>query len=103
MMVKLDQVAANGAPAAEASPSRGPGERSAAPAPAASPAQPEATVSLSQAAREMRLAQEAVAAAPEVRSEKVAEISRAVAEGSYRVQPEAVAEKMLAQALEETV
>ncbi len=52
-------------------------------------------VELSPQSREMNKIHEILAQTPEVRTEKVAELKKAVEEGTYQVRPEDVAEKMV--------
>lgn len=58
------------------------------------PAQADQVV-LSQRAAEIQTAQEAVAAMPEVRQEKVAAIKKRIEEGTYQIDPEAIADKII--------
>ena len=51
-------------------------------------------VSLSKASQDMKLAKEAVASAPDIRSEKVDPVKQQVVQGKYEVSAEKVAEKM---------
>ena len=60
-------------------------------------------VELSGRSREMAKAHEAVAAAPEVRKQKVEEIKASVANGEYEVDADQVAQKMIVSFLEEIV
>jgi len=55
------------------------------------------SVELSRTAQSLRLAREALEAAPATREERVAQIKQALAEGSYSVTPEQVADKLLNQ------
>jgi len=52
-------------------------------------------VSLSAASKDMKLAKEAVASTPDIRSDKVDPIKQKVAQGNYKVNAEKVAEKMI--------
>lgn len=52
-------------------------------------------VSLSSASRDMQAAKDSVAAAPDVRQDKVDEIKQMVASGNYEIDPGKIAEKML--------
>lgn len=52
-------------------------------------------VSLSSASKEMQMAEEAVAAASDVRQEKVDEIRMAVESGEYEIAPEKIAENIM--------
>lgn len=52
-------------------------------------------VSLSKASQDMKLAKEAVASAPDIRSENVDPIKQKVVQGKYNVDVEKVAEKMV--------
>ena len=60
-------------------------------------------VRLSDRSREIARAREGVDAAPEVRSEKVEEIKARLAAGTYDVNAEMIAEKMLMGSVDETV
>lgn len=64
---------------------------------------PEDKVSLSSSARDMKIASEAVAAAPEVRQEKVYEIKSAVDNGTYQINAEKIADKMMGYNIDELV
>ena len=77
-----------------------PDNRAAEPRPAGpSPVQRKDRVSLSPQARELLNAQRALAAIPDVRAEKVEEIQARIADGSYRIDSEKIAAKMIRQAL----
>lgn len=52
-------------------------------------------VSFSSYARDLQVARKAIDDAPDVRSEKVAQLRRAIARGEYKVDGRAVAEEML--------
>ena len=54
-------------------------------------------VSLSSAAQSMSKLESAINSSPDVNSSKVEEIKRAIAEGSYSINPESIAERMLDQ------
>lgn len=54
-----------------------------------------ASAEISARGREMMRAKEAANAAPDVREEKVAELKRRIAAGGYRVDANAIAEKMV--------
>ncbi len=56
-------------------------------------------VTLSPQAREIRDAQRALAAIPDVREDKVAEAKARIAEGRYRVDSREIAERMIKEAL----
>ncbi len=60
-------------------------------------------VELSGRSREMAKAHEAVAAAPEVRQQKVEEIKASIANGQYEVDADQVAQKMIVNFLEEII
>jgi negative regulator of flagellin synthesis FlgM len=60
-------------------------------------------VSLSSSAKDMKIASEAVAAAPDVRQEKVYEIKAAVDNGNYQINAERIANKMLGYNIDEMV
>lgn len=53
------------------------------------------SVEISDAARELAKARQAVDAAPEVRSDKVAAIKKRIEDGTYSVSPELLARKLL--------
>jgi negative regulator of flagellin synthesis FlgM len=55
----------------------------------------DAIVILSRASKEMQLAREAIASAPEVREDKVAAIREKIESGNYQIDNQAVAEKMV--------
>jgi negative regulator of flagellin synthesis FlgM len=55
------------------------------------------TVSLSDSARSLAAAHDAVQNAPEVRHEKVAEIKQRIGDGTYQVQSRVLAQKLLGQ------
>jgi negative regulator of flagellin synthesis FlgM len=56
---------------------------------------PADAVDLSARAREMDRLRQAIAALPDVRPERVARVARAIADGTYQVRDDDVAEKML--------
>ncbi len=56
-------------------------------------------VSLSRESKELQAVRQAVAQAPEVREEKVAELREAIKSGRYDVTGEEIAEQMLARSL----
>jgi negative regulator of flagellin synthesis FlgM len=60
-------------------------------------------VSLSKASKDMKLAKEAVASAPDIRLDKVEPIKAKVAYGNYSVNAEKVAEKMIGNHVSEFV
>jgi negative regulator of flagellin synthesis FlgM len=64
-----------------------------------SPADRKDRVSLSPQAKELLNAQRALAAMPDVRAEKVDEIKARIADGSYRIDSEKIAAKMIQQVL----
>lgn len=53
------------------------------------------SVEISERARELARAQQAVEAAPDVRADKVAELKQRIADGTYEVPAEALADKLL--------
>ena len=55
----------------------------------------EDSVEVSERARELSRAQEAVESAPDIRADKVARLKQQIAEGSYSVPAEMVADKLL--------
>jgi negative regulator of flagellin synthesis FlgM len=93
MKINADNKLANLAPAAPAT------ERRAGPAPRSSPAaEPSAQVVLSPAAQ---LASSALAKEPGIDAEKVARMSQAIADGSFQVNADAIADKLIANAREQ--
>ena len=56
-------------------------------------------VELSPEAREIKAAQQALAQTPEVRADKVEDLKRRVASGTYEVRGEEVAEKIIARSI----
>ncbi len=58
-------------------------------------------VNLSQASKELRLANEAIASEPDVREDKVAEIRDKIEFGTYRIDNQAVADKMVGSFIDE--
>ena len=52
-------------------------------------------VVLSQRAAEIQAAKEALAAVPEVRQEKIAALKRRIAEGTYEIDAEGIADKII--------
>jgi negative regulator of flagellin synthesis FlgM len=64
-----------------------------------SPAHRKDRVSLSPQARELLKAQKALAAIPDVRAEKVEEIKARIANGTYRIDSEQIADKMIRETL----
>ena len=68
--------------------------RNAAPAPTAAPTRQPDAVSLSDAARSLSAAQNAVASAPTVREDRIAAIKAAIADGTYSVDSRQLARAM---------
>jgi negative regulator of flagellin synthesis FlgM len=60
-------------------------------------------VSLSNASKDMQAAEDAVAATPDVREEKVSAIKQAVENGTYEVDPGKIADKMIGSIVNEMV
>ncbi len=58
-------------------------------------------VNISQASKELRLANETIASAPDVREDKVAEIRDKIESGNYRIDNNAVADKMVGSFIDE--
>ena len=58
-------------------------------------------VNLSRASKEMQLAKEAIASAPEVREDKVAAIREKIESGNYQIDNQAVAEKLVGSFIDE--
>jgi negative regulator of flagellin synthesis FlgM len=73
----------------------GPADRNAATPPAQNQVPPEDKVDLSSQSKEMNKISEALAAAPDVRAEKVEALKKQVESGQYQVNSDAVAEKMI--------
>ncbi len=63
--------------------------------------QPGDKVSLSPQARELIKAQQALAALPDIREDKVAEIKTRLAEGRYQIDSDGIAAKMIREGLSE--
>lgn len=61
------------------------------------------TVSLSQSARDIQLAKDAVEAAPEVREEVVQDLKKEVDSGAYKVDSNQIADKMVGSNIDEVV
>lgn len=70
---------------------------------ASSEARKSDTVSLSSASKELQLAKKAAASAPEERSDRVEEIKQAIDEGTYEVDAEKIAEKIIGTNISEFV
>ena len=68
---------------------------------AARPPQASDRVSLSPRARELLAARRALEAIPDVRAEKVAELKARIDDGTYRIDEEAIAAKMIRDAFPE--
>lgn len=66
-----------------------------------SPARRSDRVTLSPQARELLDAQKVLAAIPDVQADKVAEIKARIADGTYRIDSEQIATKMIREALPE--
>lgn len=64
---------------------------------------PEDKVSLSSSAQDMKTTREAVAAAPDIRQDKVNEIKTAVENGTYQINAEKIANKMLGYNIDELI
>jgi len=58
-------------------------------------------VNLSQASKELRLANETIASAPDVREDKISEIRDKIESGTYRIDDQAVADKMVGSFIDE--
>lgn len=65
--------------------------------------QPTDKVSLSKASKDIQLAKDAVASTPDVRSEIVNPIKQKIAEGTYEVNAESVAERIIGHHINEWV
>jgi negative regulator of flagellin synthesis FlgM len=61
----------------------------------------DAIVNLSQASKDLRLANEALASAPDVREDKVTEIRNKIESGTYEIDNQAVADKMVGSFIDE--
>jgi negative regulator of flagellin synthesis FlgM len=57
------------------------------------------TVVISETAKRIQAAQSQMEAIPDVRSDKVAEIRRRIEDGTYEIQPDKIAEKMIRESL----
>jgi negative regulator of flagellin synthesis FlgM len=57
------------------------------------------TVVISETAKRIQAAQSQLEAIPDVRSDKVAEIRRRIEDGTYEIQPDKIAEKMIRESL----
>jgi negative regulator of flagellin synthesis FlgM len=64
---------------------------------------PEDKVSLSNDSRDMKMAQEAINAAPEMRLEMVGQLKDAVDQGTYKVDASNIADKMIGKTIDEVV
>lgn len=60
-------------------------------------------VSLSDASRELQTAKDSVAAAPDIREEKVAAVKQAVENGTYEIDPGKIADKMIGSIINEMI
>jgi negative regulator of flagellin synthesis FlgM len=60
-------------------------------------------VSLSTKSKEMQLVKSAVADAPDVREQKVAQIKQAIADGQYKIDPKKIADKFIGSLISEVV
>lgn len=60
-------------------------------------------LTLSDRMREIQMVRDVLARTPDIRVERVQEIARAIADGTYSVRSEEVAEKMLARALADRI
>lgn len=58
-------------------------------------------VNISQASKELRLANETIAFVPDVREDKIAEIRDKIESGTYRIDNQAVADKMVGSFIDE--
>ena len=61
----------------------------------------DAIVNLSQASKDLRLANETIASAPDIREDKVDEIRDKIESGTYRIDNQAVADKMVGSFIDE--
>lgn len=64
---------------------------------------PEDKVSLSASARDLQVAQDAMALAPEIRTDRVQEVQSAVQSGNYKVDAQQVADKIIGFSIDEMV
>jgi negative regulator of flagellin synthesis FlgM len=78
----------------DTTPARAQGSDRAVPAPTAAPVE---SVALTEGARQMQDLQAAVAATPVVDTDRVAALREAIANGSYRIDPQRIADGLLAQ------
>jgi len=58
-------------------------------------------VNLSRASKEAQLVEKVIAAAPDIREDKVAELKARIEAGDYQIDPDKVADKLVDQSLEE--
>jgi negative regulator of flagellin synthesis FlgM len=72
-----------------------PSEKNSAPPNMDSPVSVSDRVELSPQSRDMKKIHEILAATPEMRTEKVAELRKAITEGTYKVKAEDIADKMI--------
>ncbi|MBU0991141.1 MAG: flagellar biosynthesis anti-sigma factor FlgM [Proteobacteria bacterium] len=61
------------------------------------------TVSLSTASKDLQTAKAAAESAPEIRAEKVEELRTAIKEGTYEVNPDKIADKMVGSIISDIV
>jgi len=61
----------------------------------------DAIVNFSRASKELRLANETIASAPDVREDKITEIRDKIESGTYRIDNQAVADKMVGSFIDE--
>lgn len=54
-----------------------------------------ATATISARAREMAQAKDVASSTPDIREEKIAELKRRIAAGQYKINPEAIADRMV--------
>jgi negative regulator of flagellin synthesis FlgM len=68
-------------------------------APREAQAAPADTVQISDSARQIREAQSRIRDIPDVREDKVSELKKMIAEGTYKVEPDKIASKMIEESL----
>ena len=60
-------------------------------------------VSLSQTSKDMQLAKQASADAPDIREDRVAQLKQDIADGQYEINPEKIAEKLVGTIISEVM
>ena len=91
---KVDGINKGPAPAVAAQPVRRPTDAAVGDGKAAA-AQPAASVSITDSARQLAALEQAVKSMPAVNEARVATIRKAIQDGTYKVEPEKIADKLL--------